>query len=200
MKKLAIIALLGLGMWLSSCASGTNTPVVKTGAGGIWEAQLIGGLGEASLLDFTVQFSVGAGDSTLDITSIPAFLNTNSGACFESVATYNGSMDLATSASNLVTGSMNFTITSGTSSTVTTASTLTMTAGPDSTPPTEGVTGTSSGTSDNSALSNGVVQGVWSLSGTSPCIGSGTFVMCQEAVPNNGACGTTAQDRAARRD
>jgi hypothetical protein len=200
MKKLAVIALLGMGMWLSSCASGTNTPVVQTGAGGIWEAQLVGGLGEASLLDFTVQFSVGAGGGPLDITSIPAFLNNNQNSCFPAVSGYSGSAVLATSASNQVTGSLSFTVSSGTSSTVTTASTLTLTAGPDSTPPTEGVTGTSSGTSDNSALSNGVVQGVWSLSGGTGCTGSGTFTMCQEAVPNNGACSTTAQDRRARRD
>ncbi len=178
MKKLAIIALLGLGMWLSSCGSTTNTPVPKTGAGGIWEAQLIGGIGEASLLDFTTQFSVGTGGGGLDITSI-SFINTNSGSCFLTVQGESGSAVLTTSASNQVTGTLSYTVSSATPS----GNVLSLTASPP--------TGQITGTSTNGALTGGVVTGTWSLSGGTGCTGSGSFTMCQEAVPNNGTCSPT---------
>jgi hypothetical protein len=186
MKKFAIVALLSLGLWLSSCASNTVVPAVTTGAGGNWEAQLLGGVGEASLLDFTTDFSVGAGDTTLDIHFPPSFFNQNSQSCFQTIAAYNGSVVLTTSASNQVTGSMTYTITSDS------GNALTLTAGPGSDPPTIGVTGISTGTSDNGVLSNGAVFGVWTLTegdGGTGCAGSGTFTMCQEGVPKNGACG-----------
>jgi len=181
-----MVALLGLGMWLSSCATSTVVPPVTTGAGGNWEAQLLGGVGEASLLDFTSDFSVGPGGGSLDIHFPPSFFNTNSGSCFQTIASYNGSAVLTTSTANLVTGSLMYTVTSGS------GNTLTLTAGPGSDPPTIGFTGTSTGTADDGVLSNGMVQGVWTLtegSGVTGCAGSGTFVMCQEAVPKNGACG-----------
>ena len=186
MKKLAFVALLALAIALCSCGSGTNTPVKTTGAGGIWEAQLYGGTGQAALLDFTSQFSVGVDASALDITSF-AFINVNS--CFPilnstSTAGESGSANLTTSASNQVTGSLTYTINSSS------GSVLSLNATPSSNLPGSGVTGKSV----NSALQNGVVIGTWGLTpgtGTTGCAGSGTFVMCQEAVPNgNLGCGT----------
>jgi len=181
MKKLAFVALLALAIALCSCGSGTNTPVPITGAGGIWEAQLYGGTGQAGLLNFTSQFSVGYSGGTLDITSF-AFINSNS--CFPilisnstSTATETGSATLLTSASNQVTGSLIYNVSAGSDALV-----LTTTAG-------NGLPGGQvTGTSVNRALQNGVVTGNWTVSGS--CMGSGTFVMCQEAVPNgNGGCG-----------
>jgi hypothetical protein len=187
MKKLAFAALLALAIALCSCGSGTNTPVKTTGAGGIWEAQLYGGTGQAALLDFTSQFSVGASggttsSGTLDITSFH-FINSNS--CFPvSISTTegnsgeSGSATLVTSASNQVTGSLTYNVAAG-------SDTLLLTTTASSGLPGGQVTGMSV----NSALQNGVVTGNWTVSGS--CSGSGTFVMCQEAAPNgDGGCDT----------
>jgi predicted small secreted protein len=181
MKKLATIALLGVGMWLSSCASNTVAVPPRTGAGGNWEAQFTGGTGQAALIDFVSNFSVGLDETTLQINSF-SFYNANT--CFNTSLNIGGSehgtATLNTSASNQVTGSMIYTISGGGS-----GSTLTLT----SYDPPIGVVGTSS----NSALTNGIVTGQWELTGSGTgCTGSGTFVMCQEAVPNStGGCGAT---------
>lgn len=162
MKKIAFAALLALAIALCSCGTTHNTPVPTTSASGNWEAQLVGGTGEASLLDFVTGFSVGSGGGGFNITSF-SFINTNASSCFLSVASETGSATLTTSSTNQVTGSMNFSVTSGSGNvlTLTTSST--------------GVTGTSS----NGVLTNGIASGDWSLSGGSGCTGSGTFIMCQ---------------------
>jgi hypothetical protein len=180
MKKLALVALLGLGLWLSSCASNTVSPTPTTGAGGNWEAQLYGGTGEAALLDFVSNFSVGSDSETLTINSF-SFINVSPNSCFPNGSSESGSVLLQTTASNQVTGSLMYTITSSTPS-----NTLTLTTG---------TAGQVTGTSNNGALVNGVVQGTWSLTGS--CTGSGSFVMCQEAIPNGqDGCGTASAAKA----
>jgi len=190
MKKFAVVVLLALGLLLGSCASNTVTPPPTTGAGGNWESQLLGGVGQASLLDFVSNFSVGSGGGPLTINSF-SFFNVNS--CFTAIASESGSAELITSASGQVTGTLNYTVTSGVTSTDSSSSTLTLTSySPD------GLTGTSSGTSGTTALRNGMVQGTWTLTGntTLGCNGSGTFVLCQEVAPNSqGSCGSTTADR-----
>jgi hypothetical protein len=180
MKKLATIALLSLGMWLSSCASNTVAVPPRTGAGGNWEAQFTGGTGQAALIDFVSNFSVGLDETTLQINSF-SFYNANS--CFNTSLNIGGSehgtATLNTSASNQVTGSMIYSIIGGSSGT-----TLTL----NSYDAPIGVVGTSS----NSSLTNGIATGTWVLTGGTDCAGSGTFVMCQEAVPNTtGGCGAS---------
>ncbi len=183
MKKLAILALLGLGMWLSSCASNTVAPAPSTGAGGNWEARLVGGVGPASLLDFVSNFSVGGGGGGLTINSF-SFFNSNASSCFLTVSGESGNAMLNTTASGQVTGTLSYTVTSASPA----GSTLSLTSYQN------GLTGTSTGTSGNTALRNGVVLGTWTLSSstdTTGCSGTGTFVLCQEAVPNSsGGCGT----------
>jgi hypothetical protein len=196
MKKLATIALLGLGMWLSSCASNTVAPAPRTGAGGNWEAQLTGGTGQAALLDFVSNFSVGFNGGTLDINSFSFF---NANTCFSTTSTDSteqGSAVLNTSASNQVTGSLTYQISGAAPS----GSVLTLT----SYPAPIGLTGTSSNGSNNGALTNGVVTGTWSLTSSNnntDCdVPSGTFVMCQEAEPNStGGCGAAAASASAKR-
>jgi hypothetical protein len=180
MKKFAMGALLALGFMLGGCASNTVAPAPSTGAGGNWEAQLQGSSGNGALLNFVSNFSVGYGGGTFTINSF-SFINSNS--CFATLAGENGSAILATNSSNQVTGTLTYTVTSGGPS----VSTLTLTA----TPPTGQLMGTSSGTSGNTALQNGVAYGTWSLSGGTNCNDyQGTFVMCQQAVPN-GTFGST---------
>jgi predicted small secreted protein len=176
MKKLAIVALVALAMMLGNCASNTVAPPPTTGAGGNWEAQLVGGTGEAALLDFVTNFSVGYHGGGLTINSF-SFFNTN--ACFSTLTGESGTAFLNTSASGQVTGTLTYMITgTATSSGSTSTNTLTLTSYQP-----VGLTGTSSGTSGNTSLSNGVVTGTWSLSGSTACSGfSGTFIMCQETA------------------
>jgi hypothetical protein len=179
MKKLAIMVLLGLAMLLANCGSRTVSQQNTTGAGGNWEAQLTGGIGQAALLNFVTNFNVGYGGGGLDITSF-SFFNANS--CFIAVGSENGSATLSTSGADQVTGSLTYTVTGSTGSSGGT-STLTLTANPSAN---EGeLTGTASGSAGNTALQNGIAYGDWALTNNnndSSCVGSGTFIMCQETA------------------
>jgi hypothetical protein len=175
MKKLAILILVALGMAALACGHSNLAEPAKTAANGFWEAQLIGGRGDASLLDFVSGFSVtntnGGTSEPLTITSFGFF---NLGSCF-ATQNENGSANLTTSTTNLVTGSMVYTITSVTP----VGNTLTLIA---DTAHNGGV----NGTANNGVLANGVANGEWTLattnSNTPQCTGGGTFVMCQNAA------------------
>lgn len=178
MKKLAI--LLAVAMQIAVCGCATNntnqTSVITTTANGaFWEAQLTGGIGQASLLNFTVSFAVNT-TGPLDVTGFAFF---NQGTCFSTLAnseTISGSTTLTTTSSDTVTGPFTLTIKSNTNSN---ALALTGT-----------LSGTSNGTtSTTGTLSNGVVVGTWTLTSTdSNCNGgassspTGSFVMCQGAA------------------
>lgn len=185
MKKFAILAMLALE--LAICGCGTTPPKnsVTTTTSGNWEAQLIGGTGPSSLLNFVTSFSVttftGQSNQSLDITGFGFF---NSGPCFvlgDQQQTESGNAILNTASTGQVTGSLNYTINSTTNSNV-----LLLTTNPSS-GPAGGVSGTSNGTTTTTGtLTNGVVWGSWTLTSTDPtCIPpnggkvSGTFVMCQ---------------------
>lgn len=177
MKKLAIAALLALGFMLGSCATNTSVPAPVTGAGGNWEAQLLGGSGEASLLNFVTNFNVGIDGGALTINSF-SFINTNGSSCFLTVAGESGTIALTTSASNQVTGSLTYTI----ASTAPSGNILTLFTIDSST---QIQVGTVTGISNNGALTNGVVTGNWTLTNANnntACEGQGTFLMCQEAA------------------
>ena len=187
MKKLAI--LFAIALELAVCGCGNNTPtstITTTSTGGSWEAQLIGGSGQASLLNFVVIFSVNT-SGPLDITGFSFF---NQGACFDTTTdttTESGSTTLTTNGNLTVTGPFTLTIKSNTNS-----NTLLL----------KGIlTGTSNGTTTTTgSLSNGVVVGTWTLNSTDTnCTGkvssppSGNFVMCQGAA----TCSTTPAAAAA---
>ncbi len=172
MKKLAILMLLALEIFVCSC--GTNTApssTINTSTEGNWEAQMTGGIGDASLLNFVTTFTV-FNSGPLDITGFSFF---NAGSCFangENSSNETGSItNLVTGSNSAVTGTLNFSVTS-----TTTGSVLTLTNGQ--------LTGTSNGTSTtNGTLSNGVVVGTWTLapgpSAPAGCAGTGNFIMCQ---------------------
>jgi hypothetical protein len=173
-KLLAIVGLLALGFWLGSCGSSRTLAITPTtSASGNWEATLVGGIGEASKLDFLTTFSVGTGGGTLAITAF-SFINTDPASCFLGVQGASGSTILTTNTTNQVTGSMIITVNSNPA-----GSTLTL-----STTASGGLPGGQvTGTSNNGTLSSGVVTGNWTLTGGTGCTGQGTFLMCQGTVP-----------------
>ncbi len=175
MKKLAILMLLALEIAVSGCGTSPPDNTVNTSTSGVWEAQLVGGKGEASKLNFVTEFSV-EDVGPLDVTS---FSFINGGACFangNNTSTQAGSAAFTTNTgTGQVTGSLTFTVTS----LVPAGNVLTLTT------PDGGLTGTSNGTTTTTGtLSNGVAVGNWTLAGSSDCTGGpasvgGTFTMCQ---------------------
>lgn len=184
MKKLAILLAVALEVAVCGCATNNvnQSPTINTTANsGFWEAQLTGGTGQASLLNFNVSFSVNT-TGPLDVTGFAFF---NQGSCFSTVAnseTISGNTTFSTANNGTVTGPFTLTIKSTTNS-----NSLGLTGT---------LTGTSNGTtSTTGTLSNGVVIGKWTLNSTdSDCNGgastapSGNFVMCQGAA----TCSTTS--------
>ena len=166
MKKLAILMVLALELAVGGCGNSAPTNVVNTTTSGNWEAQLVGGNGETSGLNFITAFSV-RDSGPLDITGFSFF---NQGSCFSTAVNAEketGSAVLTTSSTGAVTGSMSYAVTSTTAGSV-----LTLTS--------TSVNGTSNGTvGTTGTLSNGVVAGNWALTGASGCTGAGTFIMCQ---------------------
>src|ERR1017187_10368125 len=159
MKKLAFLIVLALEFAVGGCGSNTIAPqITNTVTSGNWEAQLTGGVDQASLLNFTTEFSV-ENTGPLDIKG----------------STETGDATLITGSANQVTGTLNFKVVSVTPA----GNTLTMTGN---------LTGTSNGTpTTTGTLSNGVVVGTWTLTGGAgdPTCGtqSGNFVMCQGTNP-----------------
>ncbi|HTW30180.1 MAG TPA: hypothetical protein VMD76_00785 [Candidatus Sulfotelmatobacter sp.] len=182
MNRVAILIALALLLPVGGC---TDTPrsVNVTTSNGNWEAVLLNGTGQASLLNFVVDFSVtdttGNANEPLDITGFSFF---NQGSCFTNghdAESYSGEATLDTSASGLVTGTLNMSITSSTN-----GSMLTLQGN---------LTGTSNGTTTTTGtLSNAVVTGTWSLTPGKDATGcnavvSEPFIMCQGAA----TCSTT---------
>lgn len=171
MKKLASLLLLALELAVCGCGSSNNSSTTtSTSTSGNWEVQLIGGTAEASKLNFVTSFTV-TNSGPLDITG---FSFINAGACFATgtnTSTESGSATLDTSSTSAVTGTLNFAVTSITPA----GNTLSLTGN---------LTGTSNGTTTTTGtLSNGVVSGTWTLTGGAgdpSCVGTGTFVMCQD--------------------
>lgn len=178
MKIVAILALLAMALAVYGCGTGTPSSIIRTTTNGNWEAQLTGGLGEASQLNFVTQFTVtnenGIGEP-LDITGL-GFIN--AGQCFSNAlnaTTEVGSATITVLSTNQVQGTLSLTISSVTP--------------PDNILTLDGtnVYGTASGAAGSTGtLSNGVVTGTWTLTG--PCTNgaspapSGDFIMCQGAA------------------
>jgi len=146
---------------------GNGKPTAQSAAGGLWQAQLLGGAGNSSGFSFNTQFTVG-GNGALSISNFE-FLNVDTNvsqnSCFPiNGGSVSGSMDLTQNmATNGVTGTMTFIVTAG-------GNTLTLNG--------TSVTGTIVG----STLSDGMATGTWSLagSGTGGCVNaSGSFTMAQ---------------------
>ncbi len=174
MKKVAILTLLALAAAVLSCGTRTPTTTVETTTSGNWEAQLVGGIGPASQLNFVTQFTLTNVNGVSETFTPTGFSFINLGPCFVSANSTTGTASLNTNSANQVTGSMTYTVASGTPA----GNTLTLTTGTSG-----GISGTASGTQGTVlVMTNGVVWGGWTLSTTnssSGCAGSGTFLMCQ---------------------
>jgi hypothetical protein len=175
MKKFAILGLLALELAVGGCANPVNNEI-HTITNATWEANLSGGLGQASLMNFTTTFQV-EDAGPLDITAFSFF---NGGACFGTNITDHteaGAATLTVNSVNQVQGTLTYSITSRLNSNV-----LTLTS------PSGDLTGTSNGSPGVlGTLSNGVAIGTWTLaSSDTNCIpnspASGTFLMCQGAT------------------
>jgi len=177
MKNAAFLVLLALALAVSSCGTRTPTTTVETTTSGSWEAQLIGGTEQASLLNFVTQFTLTNVNGVSEPITVTGFAFINAESCFVSAENEAGTASLNSNSSNQVTGSMTYTITSGSPA----GNVLTLT-----TSPSGGISGTSTGAPGTIlTLSNGVVWGNWTLTG--PCTSGltqpvqGTFIMCQNA-------------------
>ncbi|MGD0568817.1 MAG: hypothetical protein ABSA78_10465 [Candidatus Sulfotelmatobacter sp.] len=154
MKEVAILLLLVL--MLSSCNSQT---AAQSGAGGVWQAQMLGGVGVASGFSFNTQFTVN-GDGSLSISN---FQFLTSGQCFPLTESPVGSMMLTEQNNNTVTGTFAFTIAAN-------GNTLVLSGT---------VTGTESGT-NTQLLPGTTIFGTWTLTGTGSCANAGgSFTMAQ---------------------
>jgi|HubBroStandDraft_6_1064221.scaffolds.fasta_scaffold682156_2 hypothetical protein len=181
MKKLAFLTLLALAVAISSCGNGTPANTTTTQSTGNWLAQLTGGKGDASELNFVTGFTVSSANGTSEPLDITGFGFINNGACFESGLDnehLNGTASITTGSTGQVTGTMTYTVVSITPS----GNTLSMTGN---------LTGTSNGTTTTvGTLSNGIVQGTWTLTGGAGDASCGNqqgdFLMCQSPV--SGVC------------
>lgn len=156
MKEVAILLLLAFALLLNGC--GTSQTHTQQAAGGVWEAQMLGGDGADSGFSFSTQFVV-EGNGALDFSSFQ-FLTT--GGCFPVTpdntngGSVGGSMILTVNTTNYtVTGPFSLTVTAN-------GNTLTL-SGP--------VSGTENGTNGNQLSGGAVNNGSWTLTGS--CVPSG---------------------------
>lgn len=158
MKEVVILLLFVL--LLNGCNS---TTAAQSGAGGIWQAQMLGGIGAASGFSFNTQFTVNA-DGSLSISN---FQFLTSGQCFPITEAPSGSMILTEQNNNSVTGTFSYTITAN-------GNTLALTGT---------VTGSESGT-NTQLLPGTTIFGTWTLTGAAPCTNAaGSFTMAQASTP-----------------
>ena len=178
MKTLAILVLVAMEIAVCACGTSPNqNPITNTTSSGSWEAQLVGGTGQAAELNFVATFSV-TNSGPLDITGFSFF---NTSACFANGTGASNETGTASFTTNTttdqVTGALTFTV----NSVIPSGNVLTLTA------PQGGLTGTSNGTiTTTGTLSNGVAVGQWTLNGgagDASCNNQfGTFIMCQAAA------------------
>lgn len=148
MKEVALLLLITLV--LNGCSSNnSNAAVAASTASGSWQAEMSGGIADASGLSFITAFSVDA-SGNMGITNFQFLTN---GTCFVSGESESGTLVVTTNTNNVVTGTLTFTVQSGNPA----GNMLTL-------------NGTESGTT---------ITGTWQLTGSSDCTSAGTFTMMQ---------------------
>ena len=177
MKTVAFLALLAMAVAVISCGTGKPTTTVENTTNGNWEAQLAGGVGPTSRLDFIIQFNVtnqNGSTEPIDFTGF-SFINSQavSGSCFPSGQTISGDATITVPTTNQVQGTMSITVAGAAG-----GGTLSLNG--------TNVYGTANGSPGTiGTLSNGVVTGSWTLAGSTAGCGTpkvqGTFIMCQGA-------------------
>jgi hypothetical protein len=171
MKQVALLLLVAL--MLNGC--GSNPPTVQSTAGGVWQAELLGGSGDDSGYSFITEFTLN-NDNSLSISSFQFITENNPSDtgdtdCFPiNGGTISGTIPLTVNSNDTVTGTITFVVKNG-------ANTLTL----DGT-----VTGTAIVGSQNSSatLTGATMSGNWTLTGSSGCNGAGgSFTMAQPTTP-----------------
>jgi len=165
MKQIALILVLTL--LIPAC--GSNTSDVQQAAGGVWQAQLLGGDGAASGFSFVVAFTVSGAGGALSFSS---FQFLTAGTCFPvNDLTPTGNMALTVNTTDYqVTGTFTLTVTAN-------GNTLTLNGT---------VTGTENGI-NGTLLSGAQITGSWTLTGSSECTvtnGETSFTMTQGTSPS----------------
>jgi hypothetical protein len=164
MKKVALLLLMVL--LVNGCNS---TRTLQSTTSGIWQAAMLGGVGQASGFSFITQFTVNS-DSTLNVSSFQFLTVNSSNTCFPinggavtgSIANY------VTNTNDTVTGTLTYTVSSS-GNTLTLVGSLTGTATVTGNPPNTSTT-----------LTSATVTGNWSVSGGTGCTGAGgSFTMNQ---------------------
>jgi hypothetical protein len=182
--KQFVLALL-VALSLGGCSSETLTQQAQTAAGGVWNAELLGGAGEASGFSFITEFTLNvSGNGSLNVQYFEFLTQHPSSGCdFPLTGEIpTGRMTLTTNTSTgEETGPFTFAV-KGTSATNTAGDTLTL-------------TGTVNGfvnSSENALTSTSSITGTWTLSGSSICTATGTFTMTQQpsTTTTTGSSGT----------
>jgi len=170
MKQIALILILTL--LIPAC--GSNSSDVQQAAGGVWQAQLLGGNGDRSGFSFVVAFTVSGAGGALSFSSFQ-FLTSN--PCFlVNDLTPTGTMALTVNTTNYqVSGTFNFAVTAN-------GNTLTLTS--------DDITGTENGIY-GTTLSNATVTGTWSLAGTSTGCSTGTTPVVGSFTMTQGSSSST---------
>jgi hypothetical protein len=185
MKQFVLALLVALS--LGGCSSETLTQQAQTAAGGVWNAELLGGAGEASGFSFITEFTLNvSGNGSLNVQYFEFLTQHPSGECAFPITGEipTGRMTLTTNTSTgEETGPFTFTV-KGTSATNTASDTLAL-------------TGTVNGfvdTSGNALTSTSSITGTWTMTGSSICTSNGTFTMTQQpattTTTGSGSSGT----------
>jgi hypothetical protein len=166
MKQVVILLLVAL--MLNGCNA---KDAVQAGAGGIWQANLTGGDGQASGFSFVTEFTVGnTGPITFNSLQFLTYDQNGSQqeSCFPlspQLSDDTGTTDLMyNSANQLINSTVSITVISG-------GNTLTLTS--------ISVTGTLN-TNGKGQITGGLVTGNWAVTGGAGCNGGGNFTMTQE--------------------
>lgn len=168
MKRVAILLLLlPVALTLMVPACGRSQSDVQQAAGGVWQAELFGGDGAASGFSFVTEFTVSGAGGTLIFSN---FQFLTSGECFPvNGITPTGAMEITVNTTtDQVTGPFTFTLTAN-------GNTLTLNGSL--------IKGNENGIY-GLTLSNAVVQGTWTLTGSSACTVNNaptSFTMTQES-------------------
>jgi hypothetical protein len=167
MKQVAL--LLVMVLMVSGC---NNMRTLQSTTSGSWQAQMLGGVGQASGFSFITQFTVNS-DSTLNI-SFFQFLTVNTANGITPCFPINGGVvtgsiaNYVVNTNDTVTGTLTYTVASN-GNTLTLVGNLTGTATVTGTPPNTSTT-----------LTSAVVTGNWSVTGGTGCTGAGgSFTMNQ---------------------
>jgi hypothetical protein len=142
-----MIVLLALGLVMLGCGSGSNS---STNINGNWSASLVNTPTGPTIYTFTTTFTETSGGG-VSVTSFT--LNSSNGSCFTGQTTETGSFTLSGNFSGNVTGTFGMTITS------------------------QDTGGQNILMLQGGVGPNNTITGNWSVTGTTACLGQGTFTI-----------------------